>query len=371
MVGRERRSVTIYEVARRAGVSIATVSRALRGSPLVAAPTRERVLEVAGELRFRPSRAGRALAEGQHAANGIVFPDLSGPYYAEVVLGYEEVVAELGRSVLILTTHGRESATDRVLELSSRVDGMVIMGRTVGDDVVASIADTGLPLVLLARPPLPADSGSSPVSTVNSDNESSALALTRHLLGHGHRRLTFLGDPDESPDVAGRYAGFAAAVDEAAGADGAAGATGANRTDGTDGVTGELVRCAFDVDAGEAAARELLGKGQRPDAVVCANDEVALGALRAAETLGITVPGDLALTGWDDIMAARYARLTTVRQPMRELGAVAARWLDERITGAARQPRHEVLRTEPVLRASCGCRETGAGQQKNHSEVTQ
>ncbi len=349
MVGRERRSVTIYEVARRAGVSIATVSRALRGSPLVAAPTRERVLEVAGELRFRPSRAGRALAEGQHAANGIVFPDLSGPYYAEVVLGYEEVVAELGRSVLILTTHGRESATDRVLELSGRVDGMVIMGRTVGDDVVAGIADTGLPLVLLARPPLPVDGGAnpaSPVSTVNSDNEGSALVLTRHLLDHGHRRLTFLGDPDESPDVAGRYAGFAAAVN------------------GTDGATEELVRCAFDVDAGEAAARELLGAARRPDAVVCANDEVALGVLQAAETLGITVPGDLALTGWDDIMAARYARLTTVRQPMRELGAVAARWLDERITGAARQARHEVLRTEPVLRASCGCRETGAGQQE-------
>ena len=346
-MGRERRAVTIYEVARRAGVSIATVSRALRGSPLVAAPTRQRVLEVAGELRFRPSRAGRALAEGQHAANGIVFPDLSGPYYAEVVLGYEEVVAELGRSVLILTTHGRDGATERVLELSGRVDGMVIMGRTVGDDVVAGIADTGLPLVLLARPPLVVvDGRPSPVSTVNSDNDGCAVILTEHLLGHGYRRLTFLGDPDESPDVAGRYAGFLTAIDGAA-IDGTA-------IDGTE-ATGELVRCAFDVDAGEAAAREVLGDPPRPDALVCANDEVALGVLRAADALGIAVPGELAVTGWDDIMAAHYARLTTVRQPMRELGALAARWLDQRITGAAPQVRHEVLRTEPVIRASCGC----------------
>lgn len=325
--------MTIYEVADRAGVSIATVSRALRGSPLVADGTRRRVLEVADSLRFRPSRAGRALAEGQHAANGIVFPDLSGPYYAEVVLGYEEVVAELARSVLILTTHGRAEAAERVLELSGRVDGMVIMGRTVADDVVARIAETGLPLVLLARPPLPAGDGPQ-VSTVNADNETSARELTTHLLDHGHRRLAFMGDPDESPDVAGRYAGYLAAHP------------------GGDGP----VRCAFDVAAGTEAALELLRRrGNRPDALVCANDEVALGALSAAQELGIDVPGGLALTGWDDIMAARYARLTTVRQPMRELGALAARRLEEQITGTTPDPRHEVLRTEVVTRTSCGC----------------
>ena len=337
MSGRERRPVTIYEVAERAGVSIATVSRALRDSDLVAPATRRRVQQVAEELRFRPSRAGRALAEGQHAANGIVFPDLSGPYYAEVVLGYEEVVAELGRSVLILATNGRAKAEEAVLELAGRVDGMVIMGRTVGDHVVARIADTGLPLVLLARPPVGL------VDTVTADNEASARDLTAHLLGHGHRRVAFLGDPDESPDVAGRYKGFRRAL-----------------TDGGYTVPA-ATPCAFDVAAGYAAAKDLFRT--RPDAVVCANDEVALGALRAAEDLGLSVPGDLALTGWDDIMAAGYARLTTVHQSMRELGATAARWLDERIGGtktATRTPaRREVLPTRLVIRASCGTHEPG------------
>jgi LacI family transcriptional regulator len=337
MTGRERRPVTIYEVAERAGVSIATVSRALRDSDLVAPATRRRVQEVAEELRFRPSRAGRALAEGQHAANGIVFPDLSGPYYAEVVLGYEEVVAELGRSVLILATNGRAKAEDAVLELAGRVDGMVIMGRTVGDHVVARIADTGLPLVLLARPPVGL------VDTVTADNESSARALTAHLLGHGHRRIAFLGDPAESPDVAGRYQGFRQAL-----------------TDGGFAVPAARP-CSFDVRSGYSAAKDLLRT--RPDAVVCANDEVALGALRAAEDLGLSVPGDVALTGWDDIMAAGYARLTTVHQSMRELGATAARWLDERIRGAkttAQTPaRREVLPTRLVIRASCGSHNPG------------
>jgi LacI family transcriptional regulator len=330
MAARERRPVTIYEVADRAGVSIATVSRALSGSDLVALATRERVRRVAEELRFRPSSAGRALAQGQHAANGIVFPDLAGPYYAEVVLGYEEVVAELGRSVLILATNDRPNAAELVADLAGRVDGMVIMGRTVADPTVARIADTGLPLVLLARPPVGL------VDTVTADNTESAGALTAHLLGHGHRRLAFLGDPDQSPDVAGRYEGFRAALAEG-GLEPAA----------------EPVRCAFDVRSGYQAARELLPR-RRPEALVCANDELALGALRAAADLGLRVPDDVALTGWDDIMAADYARLTTVHQPMRELGATAARWLDERICGTAPGVRHEVLPTRLVIRASCG-----------------
>lgn len=328
--------VTIYEVADRAGVSIATVSRALRGSPLVAAPTRHKVLEVAKQMRFRPSRAGRSLAEGQHAASGIVFPDLAGPYYAEVVLGYEEVVAELGRSVLILATHGRPNADEMVLELAGRVDGMVIMGRTVGDEVVTHIAEAGLPLVLLARPPV------GNVDSINTDNERGARALVAHLLGHGYRRMRFLGDPDASPDVAGRYAGFAEALD-------AAGVTRAQ-------TTREPVRCTFDVRAGHAAARGVLDapSGHRPEVLVCANDEVALGALRAAEDAGLDVPTEVAVTGWDDIMAAPYARLTTVGQPMRELGATAARWLDERIAGGSPHTRHEVLHTRLVIRSSCG-----------------
>ncbi len=335
MTGRDRRPVTIYEVADRAGVSIATVSRALRDSELVATATRKRVKRVAEELRFRPSRAGRALAEGQHAANGIVFPDLSGPYYAEVVLGYEEVVAELGRSVLILATNGRANAEEAVLELAGRVDGMVIMGRTVGDQAVARIADTGLPLVLLARPPVGL------VDTVTADNENSARDLTTHLLGHGRRTIAFLGDPDQSPDVAGRYAGFRQALGAAA---------------------PSPTRCAFDVRSGYAAATALLNR-DRPDALVCANDEVALGALRAAEDLGLSVPDDLALTGWDDIMAAHYARLTTVHQSMRELGATAARWLDERISGTttAIPARREVMPTRLVIRTSCGTHDDRPG----------
>jgi LacI family transcriptional regulator len=324
--------VTIYEVARHAGVSISTVSRVLRDSDLVTPDTAARVRRAVADLQFIPNRLGRSLAEGQHAASGIVFPDLVGPYYAEVVLGYEDVASTLGRSVLILTTRGRPDAASAVLDLAGRVDGMVIFGRTVDDEVVEGIAATGLPVVLIAREPV------GHVDTVRTRNAETAAELAAHLAAHGFRRVVFLGDPGGSPDVAGRFAGLTAGL-RAAGLP----APGP-------------VECAIDLAAGEAAARSLLARRTgRPDVVVCANDEVALGFHVAAEAAGVRVPEDIAVTGWDDVLAARFAGLTTVRQPMRELGAVAARWLHERIsTKASTRTRHRVLPTQLVVRRSCG-----------------
>jgi LacI family transcriptional regulator len=324
---------TIYSVAQRAGVSIATVSRVLRGTANVAPATRERVLTAVDELQFTPSRSARSLAEGNHAANGIVFPDLSGPYFAEVVLGYEEVASELGRSVLILSTHGREAAREMVLDLASRVDGLVVLGRTVGDDVLAELTAKQVPLVLIARDPVEG------ADSVNSENESSAYALTTHLVrDHGHRSFAFLGDAATSADFGQRWSGFGRALRDAK--------VPAPRTP---------IDCPFDEDGGRTAADDLL-RTRPPRALVCANDEIALGAIAAAEEIGLRVPEDLAVTGWDDVMAARHSRpgLTTVRQPMHELGSWAARRLHERLAGDTSEPRHEVLPTQLVQRASCG-----------------
>ncbi len=326
-------NATIYQVASKADVSIATVSRVLRGTAPVAVATRDRVLAAVAELGFVPSRSARSLAEGQHAASGIVFPDLSGPYFAEVVLGYEEVAAELRRSVLILSTHGREAARDMVLDLASRVDGLVVLGRTVGDDVLSELARRGLPLVVLARDPLEG------VDAVNAENTTSARELTTHLVrDHGYRDVAFVGDASTSPDTHQRWRGYREAL----------------RTLGQV-APRRPVPCAFDERGGHKAATRLL-RGKPPRALVCANDEIALGAVTAAEDLGLRVPDDVAITGWDDVMAARHSRpgLTTVRQPMRRLGAQAARRLHERLGGDTSESRHEVLPTQLVRRASCG-----------------
>lgn len=321
---------TIRDVARQAGVSIATVSRVMRESEGVRDATRVRVLTAAAELEYTPSQLGRQLAERRHAANGIVFPDLSGPYYAEVVLGYEAVAAELRRSVLILSTHGRSDAETAVREMAGRCDGLVILGRTVSDAAVLHLAARRTKLVLVARPPI----GS--VDSVNAENHASARALTEHLLSEGVRNLRFVGDPDASPDVAERWAGVQAEFLR----------SGSDRTP-------ELVTVdELDEESGAAVATAALEADDLPDAFVCANDEVALGLLGRLKAAGVDIPGTVMVTGWDDVMAARYAGLTTVRQPMRELGATAARLLDELIVEERTEPRHELLPTELVIRSS-------------------
>lgn len=319
---------TIRDVARQAGVSIATVSRVMRASDTVRPETRERVLAAADDLAFVPSHLGRQLAERRHAANGIVFPDLSGPYYAEVVLGYEGVAAELGRSVLILSTRGRVDADAAVRAMAERCDGLVISGRTVHDEVIAGLAARGTPLVLVARPPV------EDVDSVSAENLASARALTDHLLDLGARRLVFVGDPSTSPDVAERLLGVQEALTTVGGSE-----VDVRHVDTLD------EQCGAEV-VGDYLDRAL------PDAFVCANDELALGMLGRLRTVGVDIPGRVKVTGWDDVMAARYAGLTTVRQPMRELGATAARLLDELISGSRTHPRHELLSTQLVVRTS-------------------
>ncbi len=318
---------TIRDVASKAGVSIATVSRALRDPRVVSPETQSKVAKAAAELEYVPSHLGRQLAERRHAANGIVFPDLSGPYFAEVVLGYEDVAADLGRSVLLLSTHGREGAPAMVTDLAGRTDGLVVLGRTVSDDVLHTLARRGIPLVLLARTPLPE------MDSLNAENRATARALADHLTSAGVRGITFVGDPATSPDVAQRLEGLVSGAE----------AAGASVTVTS---TPEL-----DEQSGIRVGRAVLKSGRLPDAFACANDELALGLMTELRSGGVDVPSDVLVSGWDDVMAARYAGLTTVRQPMRTLGATAARMLDELISGR-REPRHEVLATELIIRTS-------------------
>jgi LacI family transcriptional regulator len=338
----QRTSATIYQVARHAGVSIATVSRVQRGNGPVAADTRARVVRSIEELSYRPSPSARSLAASRHDANGIVFPDLSGPYYSEVIYGFEREAVEARQSVLILATHGRNEASDLVRDLAARVDGLVIMGRTVPDDVVAELVRTRIPVVLLARPVVDG------ADTVLAENRQSAIGLVEHLFGHGLDDLLFVGDPDASPDVAERWAGFVQA----------------HRLQRR-GRTRPPLISDFTERGGHAAVyghlTQRLQSGRLPAGIVCANDEIALGALRAARQLEIRVPEQIAITGWDDIPAAALVSpaLTTVRQPMRELGSTAAALLAERITAGRHEPRHVLLPTSLVLRASCGCQPKG------------
>jgi len=334
---------TIYTVAGHAGVSIATVSRVDRGDRAVAGATAKRVRASMHAVGYRPNGAARALATRRHGAIGLVFPHLSGPYYAGVILGLEEAASSLGLNLFIVGTHGRGRAEALVIDLSRRVDGLVVMGRTVPDDVIAELLRDGLPLVLLARPAV----GSSDV--VRTENRRNAQALTGHLLEHGHRRIAFVGDPASSRDAAERWDGFVAAhVDR-----------------GLPTPIRPIVSAFREVEGRAAALKVLIGAA-RPTALFCANDEIAIGVYAAAAERQLSIPADLAVTGWDDIPVTRFLapRLTTVRQPLAEIGATAARLVVERVAGSRKKPVSTVLPTEILIRSSCGCQPQGGTWQR-------
>ncbi|MFC4018416.1 LacI family DNA-binding transcriptional regulator [Micromonospora sp. GCM10011542] len=327
--------VTVREIARLAGVSVATVSRVSNGTGQVSEEMRRRVLEAIEEHGYRPDHLGRALAAGRHGALGLVFPGLSGPYFTELIQGFESEAVPARASVHILCTHLREDSDNQVLEMARRVDGIAVIGGTISEPALSRLA-TMVPVVVLAG------QGPDTVSSVSVDNAPAMTRLTRHLLvDHGLRHLAFVGNPDGSPDVSERWAGFRAAYRE---------------LDLTP--PAEPVRVAMQQPDGVLAAERLLVGGTAPQAVVCANDEIAIGVLVGALGRGLRVPDDLVITGFDDapIAALVSPSLTTVRQPIRDLAAEAARQiLSAAADSHAAAPQRIVLPTEFVVRRSCGC----------------
>ncbi|HYH13322.1 MAG TPA: LacI family DNA-binding transcriptional regulator [Thermomicrobiales bacterium] len=335
-----RSDPTLHEVARAARVSIATVSRVIHGGAGVSTALQERVHAAIQELGYRPSHSGRALVNRRHGALGIVFPGLYGPYYSEVIHGIESVAVRNSMAVMILGTHLLHASTEHVLSLSDRTDGLAILGGSVPNDAIERLASRGRPLVLMAQHQI------LDLPTVRVDNSSSSHDLTTHLLAdHGLERLEFLGNPAGSPDVEDRWQGF---VDAHTALD----------ISPPDAPIPE----ALEVSHGHRAGLEILSGHDRPDGIVCANDELALGVLSAARSLSVDVPGDVAVTGWDDIALATHAHppLTTVHQPARELGASTATMLVDRINAGRTACDGELveLETTPIYRRSCGCEST-------------
>jgi LacI family transcriptional regulator len=329
----EPASVTLHTVALRAGVSTATASRVLKGSASASESTRVKVIAAARELGYSPPDRLRAPAVTRRDAYGLVLADLAGSYHSELVMGFEFAAADLGQGVALVVVRRRHDASEALQALASRVDGLAIGANTVPDSVVHELS-RGSPVVLLARQEVAG------CDSVRAENLESAALLTAHLLEHGRSHLVFVGDPDGSPDVAERYSGFRTAH-----------------------IVAEVplrrppLRVPLVEGAGIRVADEILRRRVKVDGLVCANDDVALAVMRRLQDNGARLPDDLAVVGWDDVMAARYISpgLTTVRQPIRDLGRLAAEQLQARIVGEQPAGRAWVLPTQVVVRSSCGC----------------
>ncbi|MQS37180.1 LacI family DNA-binding transcriptional regulator [Streptomyces katsurahamanus] len=346
---------TVYDVAQRSGVSIATVSRVYRNPDSVRDQTRDRVLEAARELGYVPSGSARGLASRSTGVLGLCFPDYADPdaeadgadaedddsavmlYSDQIIRGMERAARRHGYALLIAASldGGPQSLVEQV---AGRVDGFAVLARTVPTEDLEVISRR-LPVVMLAGPR--EIDHLDHIEVANADGERE---LTRHLIeDHGLRRLAFIGGEEDSPDAEARFGGFREACR-------AAGLAVPDRP---------AVRVTMMTQAeGAAAAEALLDReGEHPQAMLFANDQMAVGALHALERRGVRVPEDIAVAGFDGIPLGRIVRpaLTTVRQPMRRLGEEAVDLLVQRLRDRDREPVSLMLPVSVARRASCGC----------------
>ena len=330
------KKATVYTVAAHAGVSIATVSRTLAGSRKVSPETRQRVMQVIEDLNFEPNPSARRLAYMKTETIALVFPDISGPFYYTVIRGVEQEAGRHNHNVLIYGTHGKESSGRYLRALSSKVDGLIIMARSVDEESLCSLERQGVPFVLLGH-----SNGQIQCSTISVDNEAGAYKAAAHLLGHGHQRIGIITGPENSPDNKGRLQGYKRALLDA----------------GISLQQNMVVPGNFTYEGGQIAIHKLLEGNSPPTAILAANDEMAIGAMDAAQHRSLKVPEDLAVIGFDDIQmsALTHPSLTTVRQPMQLLGEAAVTLLFDQLQNPNGLPRHEVLDTKLVIRRSCGC----------------
>lgn len=315
-------------------MSIATVSRVLSSPDKVAARTREKVERAIGALNYVPHGAARSLAVRSQEAYGLVLPELRGSYYADLLFGFESAASERGASVVVVLTLDKAHPDLDVRRLAGRVDALAVMGSVDVPVSTISALSRKVPVVGLATPELDG------VESFGTESLASARALTEHVLAeHGRRQLLFVGSPELAPDVRERYAGFVEA----------------HRAMDLEPLP--PVPAGLDEACGEEVAARVVAGELTADALVCANDELALAILHGVVAAGVSVPEDLVITGWDDEKAARYVvpGLTTVRQPIHELGRLVAERLHTLLEDpGAPRPDH-ALRTSLVLRASCGC----------------
>ncbi|WP_209021954.1 LacI family DNA-binding transcriptional regulator [Nocardioides sp. 503] len=332
--GSERGGITIYDVAREAGVSIATVSNVMNKPERVGKATRQRVLEVADQLGYVPKAHAASQARKHVGRIGVIAPFTAYASFMRRLSGILTVASARHIDVSVFDMESAATAASPVLEtlpIRGYVDGLIVMGEPLEPAVERRLADRGMPVVVV-------DADSERFNVVKIDDYGAGRMAARHLTDLGHRRIGYLLEgqvSDYESQARRRLGGFRAELEQTAGVD------------------LQVTQVSGTVPAAREAARALLQGPERPTAVMAHFDDLALGAMLAARDLGLAVPHDLSVLGFDDGPVAEAADLSTIRQPFEESGALAIRQLLEELEAPA-QRRLSVLECHVVVRASTG-----------------
>jgi LacI family transcriptional regulator len=329
-----RRPVTRQDVARYAGVSTAVVSYVVNSGPKAVAPaTRAKVLDAIRLLDYRPNAAARALKLGSTQLLGLVVPDSTNPYFAELSRAIEEAADAKGLAVLLTNSAGAALQEGRLLQklISRQIDGLLLASVGAVPDL-SRVAAANIPVVLLDR-----DEGVSGLVAVGTDYRAGSQAGVRHLIEHGHTDIGLVVGRDTGGTIAAREAGWLGALAEAGLAE------------------GPIAHVGFSREGGYEAGKRLLNRERPPTAIFASSDMQAIGVLRAIHESDWTVPDDIAVISFDGSIESefRWPPLTTIRQPVHEMARAAI----DALTRDRSDFRDEYLSypTELIIRASCGC----------------
>jgi DNA-binding LacI/PurR family transcriptional regulator len=327
---------TLADVARAAAVSPSTVSRYLSGQLRLQPGTERRIQQAVEKLKYIPNASAKRLAGSSTGVLGLVLPDMSNPFFASFADAIAQVALDHELTIMLCATRNSQENEERFTDLlaARAVDGLIYLGMHARNPRLAQAIADGLPVVIVDELLEEVPS----VSTISVDNFSGAFQATRYLLSLGHRCVAYVGGPADLMTEKERRRGYTAALRQSGAAE-----------------QPELMFCGpYTEDFGVSALPRVLTHPSRPTAVFCASDYTALGLLSSIDLLGVTVPGDLSVVGFDDAQVVRYTRpkLTTVRQPVNELARGAVDLVLERVHDASAGPRQLVLPVELIVRDS-------------------
>jgi LacI family transcriptional regulator len=308
-------TVTIYDVAREAGVSMATVSRVVNNNPNVKPQTRKKVFEAIERLGYRPNAVARGLASKKTTTVGVVIPDISNAIFAEVARGIEDIANMYHYNIILCNADKKKEKEIRVVNtlLEKQVDGLLFMGGTVTEEHVRAFRTSSVPIVLCAT-----TSEEESIPSVDIDHELAAFEAVSMLVENGHKRIAMISGTLQDPaNGYMRFQGYKRAL-ETAGLP----------------VSDDYIRVGnYRYESGLEVAKYFLEMKERPTAIFTATDEMAIGAIHTIQDAGLRVPDDISVISVDNIRMASMVRplLTTVAQPMYDIGAVSMRLLTKLI----------------------------------------
>ncbi|WP_332908491.1 LacI family DNA-binding transcriptional regulator [Paenibacillus roseus] len=326
---------TIYDIARLAGVSIATVSKVFNDKGRISEETRQRVLQISEELSYQPNMLASALTGKKTYTIGLLIPDLVNPFFAEVSRSVEDRAHELGFNVVICNTDNDSNKENKYISLlrQKSVDGIIVATGARNEEALRELIEQRIPVALIAR-----EMSSLPASSVVVDDFAGGYSAASYLIAAGHERIALIAENLEVSSSKERLRGYRQALEEA-------------RLSYDENL---VLVSDFSVQGSKQTALKLLATDSRPTAIFACNDILAIGAIQAARELGIEVPEDLSVVGFDNTILATMSDppMTTVAQPIQEMGHQVVDLIIQEINNEKKARQRVVLLPELIVRGS-------------------